>query len=107
MKLTIQKLANLCNHMWELQRELGFHMQNPDEFRRYLTTRTNPELRVIMENLGLLFRAVEDVGASEVELTAAGCPSLFAPLAQTQTSKAAGTKELVATQSDDGWGRDP
>jgi hypothetical protein len=68
MKITIQQLANLCNYSWDLQRDLGFHMQSPAAFRKYISEMSEAQLRQTMENLGLLFGVVRDIGATSVEL---------------------------------------
>jgi hypothetical protein len=70
-QLTVQKLANLCNHSWELQREVGFHLQSPKNFRDYLTGLSDKDLLPIMENLGLLMRTVEEIGGARIDLTPA------------------------------------
>lgn len=68
MPLTIQTLSNLSSYSWELQRELGFHMQSPANFREYINQLSDKDMRNMMENLGLLFRTVEEIGQTPIEV---------------------------------------
>jgi hypothetical protein len=95
-KLTIQRLANVCMHSWETEREIGFHM-TPEVFKRWIAEMEPKQLKFMLENLGLLFREIREMGMSEIELKAEGHHSLFAPLCKTQTAKAAGVDENIVT----------
>lgn len=79
MKLTLQQLANLCMHTWELRRELGFHMQNEVAFLEHLTAMSLPELRAVIENLGLLFRIAEEIGTTEIGISLVNLGPITAP----------------------------
>lgn len=72
MTLTVQKLANICNHAWELQRELGFHMQGPTNFKKLIAEMPDAQLRNLMENMGLLFSEIRDLGAAPISLKSEG-----------------------------------
>jgi hypothetical protein len=56
-------------HSWEVEREFGFHL-SPTEFKKFISTCTDAQLRVILESMGLLFRTVREIGAAEVALMA-------------------------------------
>jgi hypothetical protein len=99
MKLTIQQLANLCMHSWEIEREVGFH-NTPVDFKKLIADFPVKELALFLENLNLLFRTVREIGACEIELKADGHHSLWAPLCRTQTAKVIGAKEYIAPDSD-------
>ena len=68
MSLTVQQLANLCMYSWELQRELGFHMQDEGQFREFITQMPAIQLKMLIENLGLLFRTVREIGDTELSM---------------------------------------
>ncbi len=95
MKLTLAHLANLQQHAWEVQRELGLHMRTPMAFQQHIMSMSAAELRNTMESLGLLFRTIEEIGTSEIELVANGEHSLFAPLCQTKTAQVTGADENI------------
>ncbi len=67
MTLTVQELANLCMYSWEIEREAAFHM-SPANFRQWVSELSDAELNVLLENLGLLFRTVRNIGDTKVEL---------------------------------------
>lgn len=70
MKLTVQQLANICMHSWEIERELGFHMSSQAEFQKYVAELQANEARSLMENLSLLFRTIRELGQIEISLIA-------------------------------------
>jgi hypothetical protein len=96
-KLTIQQLANLCNYAWEVDRELGFYMKDPIQFKERIAALPVAHMRVIMDSLTELIRSAHEIGLAEVELKADGTHPFLARLgsARTPTAAAVGVDERL------------
>lgn len=93
MKLKLQHLANLQAHAWEIQQRIG-NARDPEDLRKLLNEAGDQQIYFLLEHLSLLYKTVEEIGQSEVELSAAGHPSLFAALVNTASSSMSGSPEV-------------
>lgn len=87
MKLTVQQLANLCMHAWEVEQLFGFTLKNRERFLELAQGLDANTLQHWLENLSLLLRTVSEIGCAEVEIKLEGKQPLIIPMMELDGEK--------------------